>query len=34
MKRHDYGPHPIIDAMEVAVNTAAQVAKGYRFEAV
>ena len=34
MKRHDYGPHPIIDVMEVTVNTAAQVTKGYRLEAV
>ena len=34
MERHDYKPHPIIDAIEVAVDTAAQVAKGYRLEAV
>ena len=34
VERHNYGPHPIIDAMEVAVDTAAQVAKGYRLEAV
>ena len=34
VERHDYGLHPIINAMEVAVDTAAQVAKGYRLEAV
>ena len=34
VEHHDYGLHPIIDAMEVAVDTAAQVAKGYRLEAV
>ena len=26
MERHDYGPHPIIDAMEVAVDTAKSLA--------
>ena len=34
VKRHDYGLHPIINAMEVAVDTVAQMAKGYRLEAV